>query len=599
LRPGFYALASLNGAPLDPDDLAALGLDEPAREFAVRADGLALLAYDPQPGSVDILQNADAVTVFAGFLDEQEELRGALGAAHTDSPVALAGAALERFGREAPQHMIGEWTLLRWEIRPRRLTLLSSENRRHLVYFALGAGVIATAPSALCLGGLRWVGRTLDVQGVAISSSRAGLRHIKAGQTFWEGILEMQPGSRETFVAGSRTTGQASPPDPPERWAGSFEEAIEAIEALGRRIVRQHMSRQGRSAFLLSGGLDSTLLTSWGAYERAPDREMFCLSSMAPAGSGIPDESEWSTAVAQSLAPPLGLPLHGVWPAPGSDLFRPDPEVFEELEGVPDGRFLVHRELDRAALAGGATAFMSGANGEMHVSNGFDVPETRSWLRIKAAGLRDALAWRRKFSGWPAAAFHIRFSPELLAQLPPAWGEVWRKGPPRVAGIHTDWGAGDPPIGISPAARKMAFQPSSGREALRFILPYRDQRLLRLAAQLPVRFLRHEGLTRPIARALLKGRVPDSVRLRTQGRPFSPDYVRSLKAQARGVQARFAVFRESGASRWIDLAWLNAGLERLADSEGETDYKLYYAVHGTALFAEFLVWAGSRNANPD
>ena len=597
MKSGIYALASLNGAPLSPADLETMGLpssdgiaiatDQRPAGVTAMADGLAVHAWDAQPEALDLFRTGEALTVLAGFLDEPEELRASLGAGAAETPAQLAAAALARWGRETPVRMLGEWTLLHWEARRRQLTLLSSEALRDRTHFALHQGRIALAPEALRLGRLPWVGLALDPAGLAFASSRAGLRHTRTDQTMWRYIHALQPGTREIFREDGRTTDHAPGPEPPERWAGSFEEAVEAIEAVGRRIVRQQMTRQGRSAFFLSGGLDSTLLTSWGAYERGTAREMFCVSSMAPPGSGLEDESEWSLAAAESL----GVELQGVWPAAESNLFRPSVELYRRLEGPADHRFNVYSELQGAALTGGATAVLDGMNGEMHVTAGFAVPETLSWLRIRGSQLLDAVARRPRYCGWPAEAFHLRFSPQVLAQLPGAWGAVWRKGPPRVSGINTGWAAGDPPIGISPVARKMSAVPTEGDYGVRHLLPYRDQRLLRLTAQIPAGFLQHGGQTRSLARAMLKGRVPDSVRLRSRGRPFSPDYTLRFKTQATEVAERTPIFRASGVGRWVDLDWLDQVVSSVARSNRNPEYGTLYTIQGTALLAEFLLWA--------
>ena len=90
---------------------------------------------------------------------------------------------------------------------------------------------------------------------------------------------------------------------------------------------------------------------------------------------------------------------------------------------------------------------------------------------------------------------------------------------------------------------------------------------------------------------MLKGRVPDAVRLRTEGRPFSPDFVSRLKREAPGVRARLPLFREAGIGRVLDLASLETMLMSLQTTERASDYTLFYSVQGTTVLAEFLLWA--------
>ena len=588
MKAGLYALASLDGAPLSDRDIETMGLTGGQESLRVHTAGFAARCYDVQTAATGVMRTADVVFLFAGFLDEAEELAGTLGLAASTPPVELAAAALGRFGKEAPAAMLGEWCLLRWDVRARELTLVASEALRDPMYFAAADGLLAVSPDPLQLTRLPWVGFELDPLGFALSLSRAGLRQIRSGETFWRGVQGVLPGASETFRPRGRVSEKVSAATGHERWDGSFEEAAEALESLGRRIVRQHMERHGCTAFHLSGGLDSTLLSSWGAYERGPGRQMFCISSVAPPGSRLPDESRFIRAAAATL----NVPVREIWPAEDGELFRIAPERFEEAAGLVAGPYLVHEALGRAAVEGGASAMISGVYGEMHLTAGFEEPETRSWLRIRAARLRDDFVRSRNQGGWPGAAFHVRLSQEMLQQLPRNWAGVWRKGPPR-----TDvWAKGDPPIGISPMLRKAANQETAVAGGLRELLPFRDQRLMRLAARMPLSFLSHEGTTRPFARRLLRGRVPDVVRLREQGRPFSPDFVPRLKRQAGAAQARIDVFQAAGVHRWIDLAWLPAALTRLQEHAAERDYKLFYEVNGTVAAAEFLVWAAARGA---
>ena len=234
-------------------------------------------------------------------------------------PAELAALAMARFGHEAPKHLLGEWTLLQWHEGKRELRLLTSEALRDSVYLAESEGLLALCPHAMRLTELAWVERALDPRGLAIDAARAGLRHaIRTGQTMWKGIRTARPGTLTVFSKERRNV-QTVSAEPVERWTGTFEDAVEALQAVGRRIVAQHMDRHPRLAIQLSGGLDSTLLTSWAALERSPQREIFSISSMAPPGSGIADERQWSMAAAAAL----GVSLQGVWAPAGVQSLQP------------------------------------------------------------------------------------------------------------------------------------------------------------------------------------------------------------------------------------------------------------------------------------
>ena len=404
----------------------------------VVAHGFAFKAIDPQAGAIGIGhgsdQDGETITVFAGFLDEPEELAGVLGMAAATSSIELAGCALDRFGADAAYELLGEWTLLRWHARRRELTVLSSQGLRDRHFFALAGGKLAISPSCWQLGGLSWVGRALDPEGFALNVSRAGLRHLLTDQTMWRGIRLLEPATQEVFNRAGRRTARTAVPASLPRWQGSFEDAVTQLDWLGRRIVRQQMDRHGCCAFDLSGGLDSTLTTAWGSLERGPGREMFAVTSIAPPGSGLADEQEFSVPAAEAL----GVALLKAWPRSEGELFRPEAKQFRLAEGPVSGAYLVGDQMDAIALAQGATAVVGGGAGEMHISNGFKVPETRSALRIWGAGVRDRIVAQRERSGWPAAAFHVRLSEMRLRALPAQWRVAWRKGRPvrPVTGTH-------------------------------------------------------------------------------------------------------------------------------------------------------------------
>ncbi len=117
MRSGLYALASLDGAPLAPEDLEAMGLtsrDAMGRDLML-ADGFAARAIEPDAGSISVETTARCLGLFFGFLDEEQDLRAVLGADAAASPAMLAASALKRWGREAPRHLLGEWSFLQWD----------------------------------------------------------------------------------------------------------------------------------------------------------------------------------------------------------------------------------------------------------------------------------------------------------------------------------------------------------------------------------------------------------------------------------------------------------------------------------------------------
>jgi len=584
MRPGVYALVSLNGAPLDPEDLRRLGLEENAElEGLRRASGMAVRIVDdmPQREATSFAETASGVVALAGFLEEADELRTELGLPEA-SPAALAWAGVERFGSAASSRMAGQWTLLHWEVRERKLTVLTSETWRDPVYWASREGRVAIAPAPLDLAVLPWVGREFDPQGVALYLSRAGLRKILKEQTVWQGISRVMPGVREEFTDGEHRRVQPAAEPEPMLWTGSFDEAVEASEAVLRKILREQFRHYGHSAFLLSGGLDSSLTTSLGAAERGADDRMLCITSVAPEGSGLPDERSFSAAVAEMA----GVPLSLVCPAAHISAYRPAEVEWQHSQMPLAGpRHFLYPAMFGVAKAAGARAIVDGVAGEFSITFKQPLGAGASWLRrLRIA----ASLWRQRRAAaqnWPASAFHGRLSDELMRGLPPEWREVWGTG----GEAHRLPPAGQP-FGIHPGVHKSSQGDTLTAYGLRYVTPFRDHRLLRLAASFPTEFFQYEGQTRSIARAILRGKIPEQVRLRPRGMAFSPDYVLRLHTQAAEARKRLPAFYAAGVDRWLDLQWIEKGLLAV-ERNARTPYREFMGLQTTVCAAEFFVWA--------
>ena len=191
----------------------------------------------------------------------------------------------------------------------------------------------------------------------------------------------------------------------------------------------RNLHRYGRAGFLLSGGIDSTLVTALGAQERSAAVEMFCVTSVAPQGAGLKDEREFSAAVADQL----GLQVRFVTPEPGASAYIPSPKSFAFTgQPVPSLRHYLYDTLQREAKAGGAYALFDGAMGEMSITEKAGVEQDVDWLRRILYTARLWRTQRRRRQGWPVQGFHARFSADVLDALPNEWRNSWKIGMPQL-----------------------------------------------------------------------------------------------------------------------------------------------------------------------
>jgi asparagine synthase (glutamine-hydrolysing) len=582
MKSGLYAIASLDGAPLSQIDCHALGLGFLPEKNLRQLDGCVVRAFDHDSEAIDFAVFGGRLSAFLGFLDEPDDLARQLGLPLGAAPAELALAALEQFGDEAPSRMLGEWSMLCWRADSRKLTLLASEACRDPMFFATNGRFVAVAPELRVLAKLDWVGATLDVPGFLLQLSRARLRRILKSETVLKGGRRIVPGTVEVIGAGTRSTGFLAMPAPQELWQGSFEEGVAALEAVLRRIMRQHLQRYGTVAFLLSGGLDSSLLAWLGSEEKKQAQNLFFISSVANIGSNIPDEREYSQLVAKML----GLPIEFVCPEESASVYRPSAGTFaqNELPVVSPWHYL-YDALYSAANTVGSEAVFDGRYGEMTLTNALPLVTSDPSVRQRVRRVISRLKMLHDEYNWPSSGFHVRLSMHALDTLPAHWGEEW----------HSPFDIDPQPReqdlwGFRPSIRKNAMSPSATTWAgFRNIAPYRDRRLLSLAATMPASFLHHNGMNRALGRAMLKDRLPDAIRLRKSGSPFSPDYPQRMRRQTSQPLARMSLFRAAGADEWLDLGWLERALADLGKGK-PAKLKDMFQIQMTTIAAEFIVW---------
>ena len=401
-------------------------------------------------------------------------------------------------------------------------------------------------------------------------------------ETPFRGVHRLMPGSRESFdPAGRRTLRRAPIPDIAP-WSGTFGEALEAIEAVLRRIVGQHLSRHGRAVALLSGGLDSSVIAWLAAQERHEGQALSFLTSVAPEGSGARDEREESRLVADHL----GLPIRFLTPDAAANPYLPEPRMFAHSElPVTSPRHYLYAALYEAARAEGAEILFDGAYGELTITNPVPLEGAPTSLRRYKRLYRDWRRAREERQSWPAGLFHARLSRAALAALPSMVAHDWTAPFEAMPIVRPEamWG-------VRAGADKNAMTPTSSPDGqFRHIVPLRDRRLLNLVATMPAAYMEQDGLTRAPARLLLKDRLPDRIRLRRDGKPFSPDFMDRIRAHALPTIAYIEDFRAAGAGDWIDLDWLKERLTIISNQVSITAQEAA-EVQSTAVAAAYFKW---------
>ncbi len=584
LSGGIYGLFRLDGGPVDPRDVAALGLDRGDVAGAAFAH-----AVDPHDRTaLHRIEADEALTILVGHIEEPQALAARLNVPPTLPAALLARAALERFGGETAAEMIGEWSLLHWDRRDRRLVLTMSAARRDRLFFAVDGPHVAVAPNLFALSRIAWIGNRLDEVGLLASIGRAdlraALREEMGDRTMLAKVRQLEPATRLTISAGGIRRDAAAILVPQPRWTGSFDDAVVASEETLRTILHARIARTAVPGVLLSGGLDSSTIAWLAASERAAEQRMVLLTSVAPPSSGLADEAAFADAVADRI----GLTAEHVSPPEDADIYRPSDLILGGASRPPmPVRHCLTETFQTRGKALGATALFDGSFGEATLTVKFPLTTMRQRMRGTAGRLRRYLAGGTVEP--VRGAFHVRLSAERLAALPEAM-----RAPP-AAMVENEIRRPRDLWGYLPGADKALLHPNEFYPgALRMEFPFRDVRLLRLFAGFPAGFFVHDGLDRAPVRHMLAGQLPDTIRLRRSGRPASPDHMARLQRQASAARGRIAVFRKAEVQEWIDLDWLDQALAKLA-ARGPANFAESYEVQLTAITAEFLTWWRARS----
>jgi asparagine synthase (glutamine-hydrolysing) len=480
-------------------------------------------------------------------------------------------------------HLDGEWSLLRWNAQSRVLAAAVSANLHDPMRFASDGRHVAIAPDVRRLGTLSWTDLAFDPVGMALTVARSPLRQRFLGdRTILRHVNAVEPGTLRQFSFGRPIESITAPPlAVPPRWKDSFDEAITAVELTARSLMRGALARHDSVAVMLSGGLDSSVLAWLAAEERQEGQKLFCVTSTAPAGSGLIDER----AQSQTIADRLGLPVTFICPDSSTDPYRPSREAFAHADGPPlSPRHYLYNALLEGARQRGAEAIMDGQWGEASITRKAEMLSTTTWLRYWLRPLHAHFSLRANNDPSWDAGFHVKLARDIRARLRIEL-QTTSVNMSNPVPLHRD-----AQLGFAQSQDKMGGVPTSAAVGnIRHLLPYRDRQLCSLVAAMPARFATADGLTRAIARTLLKDRLPDAIRLQTQRFPFSPDYGLRLQHWAQQAAERIDIHENTAAAEWIDLAWLRQSLRKLSCSQ-TTPTAGQFKVQMTAMFAEFFLY---------
>ena len=241
------------------------------------------------------------VMVFNGEVYNHRRLVVELGAhdyrGHSDTEVMLE--CIDAWGLEtAVQRFIGMFGFAVWDRRERTLSLVRDRIGIKPLYYSV-------TPQGACFASELKALRAGDVDRSSIDRGALALYvrfgYVPAPYSIFDGIVKLLPGRILTIHADGTTQTQAYWDAPriaeeaSNRFRGSEEEAVEAIEELLSDSVRLRLISDVPLGLFLSGGVDSPLIAA------LMQREAGSVSTFTIGFEGMPSEAPFAAAVARHL----------------------------------------------------------------------------------------------------------------------------------------------------------------------------------------------------------------------------------------------------------------------------------------------------------
>ena len=475
-------------------------------------------------------------------IDNRPELCTELGlpeqsaARSSDADILLF--ALQRWGSEVVDHLVGDYAFAAWDAHERQIFLARDPFGQRPLHYHRSDDFFAFSSMPAGLIALGAGGGQPDEQRVA--EHLAGVR-VRDGRSFFNGIKTVLPGQILTVTAArihARTYWK------PARSAPRLSSMAEYVDAFRARLDQAVQSRlrgcDGAVAAHLSSGYDSSAVAATAARLLGSDGGKVVAFTSAPragfAGgiSGSLSDESGVAAVTASLHPNLEHVVLRPDGATATALLRQTLSLAQHPAGHVCNN-VWWATINQAVSARGLKVLLTCQMGNMTVSAGglLQLPgmvgtgRWRSWLReARALARHGDLTWRgilaRSFGPWMPQSLW-----DLLSRLHPGLSPA--VGKPRF--LHARW--------IETLRREIEVMSRTARPArsdyqARLDLlqrhdpgnhrkmalarwgiderdPTADRRLAEFCLSLPADMLLRDGRVRPLARAALADRLPPEV----------------------------------------------------------------------------------------
>jgi asparagine synthase (glutamine-hydrolysing) len=560
--------------------------------------------------------------LFDGRLDDRDSLSQELGIAPSErlSDSQLVAVAFEKWGDDAPSHLIGDFVVAAWDDAHRRLTLASDASGTRQLYFRRANGHVAFSTLLPALLSMPGIPRQLDD---SILANLIVNNYSDTRESFFRGIYRVLGGTTVVLTCSSeRVFEYWKPAGGRSLILRNDDEYVEAAREVLDRSVKSRLRSIQPVPLMGSGGLDSSCIA---------------VSALSQSnGASLPIV----TVVPEFDAPTFQRPGHYVserhavltlqkaFPRLRPEFLEPDrrpdiafrPQTIFEEAGVPIRNVVnagwadvAHRRIREM----GATSYLNGAKGN----------STLTWIGTRLLGsLFRQGRWLRMAS--EAAALSDYRAKGTLGQIwqhalkPHLRSSLRKDNWQGLGSLHPD------AIVRFDMARRMrnrltrstitstramrefglvvsrAFVGESRgwlriRHGLELRDPLNDSRLIDFCMSIPEDQFLRKGQTRWLARRLLNAAgVPAEITQNTSRGEWAPDWFTHLERRKTLLPLEIGRLRNSPiASRLIDvdrLARIVADWPTSPDAAHERRLELDVLLTRALQVGAFIQWAETK-----
>ncbi|MDF1759349.1 MAG: asparagine synthase-related protein [Coxiellaceae bacterium] len=464
-----------------------------------------------------------------------------------DSTLVLK--AYQRWGKECPQKLLGEFSVAIWDPRQQLLLCFTDHGGNRPMYYYRDNNCFAFATEIKALHTLKAIERRPNLQRIATTYC-ANYNFAHADATHFENIYSLPASTILAVKPRTMTKHRYWQPDIRRRLKFQSEsEYREAFQALFTDVVKAKLRSHLPVMTLHSGGLDSSAITAVAAKLNAEkNQSLTALSAVLPAdyqGQNY-DESHYAN---QLDCPNLKItPITDDWRGPFDQL--QDPTYFRDSPEKTSRHYL-YSAFATAAANNGTRIILDGCFGERGPSfhaHGYlaELLLHCKWHLLLRESILHARKYQRNWLKTMLAESAFPLLPALLqtqlkqrsnSTFEEQYGLMRPEFIKQSLPIQRDFKAACRQRGAQYCHhRKHQYNQinslrtgfgsllSDNKSPVQLSFPYKDKRLLEFCLALPGDFKMRHGYKRYAIRSGMKGLMPDSLRFRLTKAPFSPDY---------------------------------------------------------------------------